>query len=306
MIAATNRPPAVAIVNPGAGRRSPTSRSDVLAALQAAFRVELLTTDGRDQGIKLAADAAAAGVPLVIAYGGDGHVNEVCNGLAGTSSALGIIPGGTMNVFARALGVPRDPLAAVRHLAALQEQPTRLVNLGLANERYFTFSSGCGFDAEAAELVERDIPNKKRFGEAFFYWSAFRVLAGAYRHRNPTMTLAGNFGEVDVSMAVACNTGPYAYLAGRAVRLAPKVDLEKGLDVFALRKMRIEALPTYAWETAVAGDFSGHRDAVYEHDQNSFTVTSDQPFLRHVDGEPLEPATEVTFSLAKDALRVKV
>lgn len=305
MIAASTRPPAVAIVNPGAGRRSPTSRSDVLSALESSFRLEVLTTGGRDQGIKLAADAAAAGVQLVIAYGGDGHVNEVCNGLAGTATSLGIIPGGTMNVFARALGIPRDPLDAVRHLADLTPTQPRLVNLGLANERYFTFSAGCGFDAEAAELVEGDIPNKKRFGEAFFYWSAFRVLAGAYRHRGPTMTLSGDFGDVPVSMAVACNTGPYAYLAGRAVKLTPQVDLDKGLDVFALKKMRIEALPLYAWETAVAGDISGHRDAVCEHDQQSFRVTSDENFQRHVDGEPLEPAREVTFSLARDALRVK-
>ena len=209
-----------------------------------------------------------------------------------------------MNVFARALGIPKEPLAAVRHLTERIGKPAREVNLGCANERYFTFSAGCGFDAEAAELVERDIPSKKRFGEVFFYWSAFRVLAGAYRHRDPTMTLSGPFGDIPVSMVVGCNTGPYAYLAGRAVRLTPKVELDKGLDVFALKKMRVEALPRYAWETAIAGDISGHKDAFYEHDLESFTVRSDQPFLRHVDGEPLEPSDQVTFSLARRALRV--
>lgn len=304
MIAASSRPPAVAIVNPSAGRLSSAARAEVFKSLGELFRLEVLTTSGRDDGIKLAQDAAESGVSTVIAFGGDGHVNEVCNGLAGTASSLAIIPGGTMNVFARALGLPRDPLAAVSHLRSLLGRPSREVNLGKANDRYFTFSAGCGFDAEAAELVERDIPNKRRFGEVFFYWSAFRVLAGAYRHRDPTMTLSGPSGDVPVSMAVGCNTGPYAYLAGRAVRLAPKVDLDKGLDVFALKKMRVEALPTYAWETVVAGDISGHRDALYEHDLDSFSVRSDEPFLRHVDGEPLDPATEVHFSLAKKALRV--
>jgi diacylglycerol kinase family enzyme len=304
MIAASQRPPAVAIVNPSAGRLSVAAREEVFAALGKAFRLDVLTTTGREHGIELAEQVARSGVSTVIAFGGDGLVNEVCNGLAGTSSALGIVPGGTMNVFARALGIPKEPLAAVRHLTERIGQPPREVNLGCANERYFTFSAGCGFDAEAAELVERDIPSKKRFGEVFFYWSAFRVLAGAYRHRDPTMTLSGPFGEVPVSMVVGCNTGPYAYLAGRAVRLTPRVDLDKGLDVFALKKMRVEALPRYAWETAVAGDISGHRDAFYEHDLERFTVRSDQPFLRHVDGEPLEPSDEVTFTLARRALRV--
>jgi diacylglycerol kinase family enzyme len=172
------------------------------------------------------------------------------------------------------------------------------------DERYFTFSAGCGFDAEAAARVERDIPSKRRFGEFFFYWSAFRVLAGSYRHRNPSMTVKGPFGEIPVAMAIACNSGPYAYLRGRAVTLAPEVKLEGGIDVFAMKKMRLEALPMYAWNSVFSGDLVSHSDAFYANDLEEFEIVADAPFQRHVDGEPLEPSTRSHFSIARDILKV--
>ncbi|MGH2754485.1 MAG: diacylglycerol/lipid kinase family protein [Actinomycetota bacterium] len=304
MISGERKLPAALIVNPNAGRAGAQERDDVVAAVEERFRVEVFTTTRRDAGIDLAADAAEHGIRLVIAYGGDGHVNEVLNGIAGTTSALGIIPGGTMNVFARALGIPRDPFAAIGHLAARAEGPNRLVNLGRMDDRYFSFSAGCGFDAECAELVERDVTNKRRFGEVFFYWNALRVLAGAYRHRNPTMVMRGPFGEIPVAMAITCNTGPYAYLAGRAVAITPEVRLEGGLDAFALKRMRIESLPLYALRS-VAGRLNAHSDAVYLKDLQAFEIHSETPFHRHVDGEPLELATSARLSLAPSALRVQ-
>ncbi|MDQ3877888.1 MAG: hypothetical protein M3290_06015 [Actinomycetota bacterium] len=296
---------AVVVINPNAGRFDSEEAERVVDRLSTRLRTEVVTTGARDVGISLAAEAAAAGVPLVVAFGGDGHVNEVANGLAGTGSALGIIPGGTMNVFARALDIPLDPLRAADHLIAALDVPERTVPLGRMDERYFTFSAGCGFDAEAAERVERDIPAKRRFGELFFYWSAFRVLASTYRHRNPSMLLEGPFGTVPVAMAVACNAGPYAYLAGRSIHLAPDVDLEAGLDIFALKRMRLEAFPLYAWRSIFSGQFIDHPDAFYRHDLTSFEVHAQQPFARHVDGEPLEPRTSSRFELVADILRVR-
>ncbi|HEY7875092.1 MAG TPA: diacylglycerol kinase family protein [Actinomycetota bacterium] len=300
-----SRPPAVLIVNPNAGRIGDADRADVIRALRSRFELDAYATTARDTGIVLAADAAGAGAELVIAFGGDGHVNEVANGLAKTSSALGVIPGGTMNVFARALEVPLDPFAAIDHLQAVLERPARTVPLGKMDERYFTFSAGCGFDAEAAERVERYVPAKRRFGELFFYWSAFRVLAGSYRHRAPTMLLKGEFGEVPVSMAIASNAGPYAYLAGMEIKLAPEVSLMGGIDVFALKTMRIEALPQYAWRSVVSKDFVNHPDCFYRSDLESFELHSEGPFARHVDGEPLAPAHSARFAIEPEALRVR-
>lgn len=294
------------IVNPNAGRLSESVRNDVLAALRARFPVEVFATTARDTGISIAQEVTDEGDRLVIAFGGDGHVNEVVNGVAQTGSVLAIIPGGTMNVFARALGLPLDPFQAIRYLeAALGKEPRR-VNLGRMDERYFTFSAGCGFDAEAAERVERYVPNKRRFGELFFYWSAFRVLAGSHRHRDPFMTLSGPFGTQRVAMAIACNAGPYAYLLNRPVAVAPQVRLEGGIDVFALRRMKIEAFPLYAWRAAISSDLVDHSEVVYESDLETFDLVGDKPFSRHVDGEPLPPRARAHFEIVRDVLKVQV
>lgn len=294
------------IVNPNAGRLSENVRSDVLAALRARFTVQVFATTARDTGISIAQEVTEAGDRLVIAFGGDGHVNEVVNGVANTGSTLAIIPGGTMNVFARALGLPLDPFEAIDHLEAALVREPRRVHLGKMDERYFTFSAGCGFDAEAAARVERYVPNKRRFGELFFYWSAFRVLAGSHRHREPLMTLSGPFGSQRVAMAIACNAGPYAYLLNRPVAVAPQVRLEGGLDVFALRRMRLEAFPMYAWRAAISGDLVDHDEVVYESDLDGFSLVADKPFDRHVDGEPLPPRSKAHFQVARDVLKVQV
>ena len=119
------------------------------------------------------------------------------------------------------------------------------------------------------------------------------------------MTLSGPFGEVEVAMAIACNAGPYAYFVGRPVDIAPRVKLDGGLDVFALRTMRLEALPSYVWRVAVSGGIAQHPDAFYETDLEVFEVSADEPFSHHVDGEPLPPTRRARFSLVNEALRVR-
>lgn len=304
MIAAATRPSGVLIVNPGAGRMSAERRLEVVDEVRRRLRVDVYETPARDAGIEVAAQAADAGVSAVVAFGGDGLVNEVANGVAGTATSLAILPGGTMNVFARAMGIPVDPLAALDALLSRWDEGPRRVPLGRIDDRYFTFSAGCGFDAEAAARVERDYRSKRTFGELFFYWSAFRVLAGTYRHRNPSMTISGDFGDVPVAMAIGCNAGPYAYFAGRSVKLAPEVSLDGGLDVFALKSMRIEALPLYAWRAVVSGDLVHHRDTFYATGLEGFRVFAEEPFARHVDGEPLPPSTSARLRVVPDVLKV--
>ena len=210
-----------------------------------------------------------------------------------------------MDVFARTLGVPRDPFDAVAHLTD-ERRTERMVTLGRMDDRYFTFSAGCGFDAEAAERVESRVTTKHRFGEPYFYWSAWRLLASTYRHRNPSMELSGHWGELGVAMVIASNSGPYAYFLGRPVQLTPTPRLDGGVDVFALRRMRLEALPAYAWKSVVSGSLSDHPDAFCSTDQENFEVRAQEPFSRHVDGEPLGPASRARFSVARNVLKVRV
>lgn len=306
MIAARPKRPAVLIVNPQAGRSSNAYRAEVVALLGRDLDLEVLTTSDRKEAIDLSRKAAGETDSLIIAFGGDGHVNEVVNGITGSDAVLGIIPGGTMNVFARSLGLPRDALDAAEHLTALDLRSARTVNLGMMDDMYFTFAAGCGFDAEAAALVESDLPGKRRFGEPFFYWSALRVLMGSHRHRRPWMTVSGPPGRERVAMAIACNTGPYAYLAGRPVRLLPEVPLDGGLSLFALRKMSVLSLPLYGWRAIGGGSLADHPNALIWADLDRFTISSEEPFPRHVDGETLDPATSAEFRLAPGSLKVLV
>jgi YegS/Rv2252/BmrU family lipid kinase len=294
------------VVNPNAGRLTSSVRKEVVGALRRRLGIETFAATARDAAIDLAREAAVSGAEVVVAFGGDGHVNEVANGVANTDARLGIVPGGTMNVFSRALGIPQDPFAAIDRLVEAMARPPRLVPLGRMDDRYFTFSAGCGFDAEVAERVERFMRSKRRFGELFFYWSALRVLVNSMNLRTPRMTLQGDFGTVPVAMAIACNAGPYAYLGRRSVNVAPHVSLDGGLDVFSLRRMRLEALPRYMWKVTVSGDLARQADVFYASDLQSFEIHAERAFHRHVDGEPLPTANSARFTIEKDALRVAV
>lgn len=304
MIAARAKQPALLIFNPRAGKLSVDSRDEVAVRLGERFSLDVVSTTSRRHAIELSRSAAADGLPLVLAFGGDGHVNEVVNGIAGTGSALGVIPGGTMNVFARSLGIPRRAQEAVDRLLSLDLGRARRVDLGLMDEHYFTFAAGCGFDAEAARLVESDLPKKRLFGEPFFYWSALRVLAGTYRARKPRMTVHASGDHVDVAMAIACNAGPYAYLLGLPVRLLPDGATGEGLDVVALSRLRLTELPWYAWRAMAGGSISRHRDAVSWQEVDELSITADEPFERHVDGETIAACDRVTFRTAPKSLTV--
>src|SRR5205823_8300394 len=119
----------------------------------------------RGHAIELGARATDEGYELVVVLGGDGTVNEVVNGLLrgydGRSPrpdrpALAVVPGGSTNVFHRALDIPRDPVEATGSLLdAIREGRSRWLGLGRANERWFTFTAGLGLDADAVRWIER-------------------------------------------------------------------------------------------------------------------------------------------------------
>src|SRR5688572_16073193 len=139
------------VVNPSATTTTPRTRDVLIAALSRDLDVEVVTTQGRGHATEVAHKASADGVDLVIALGGDGTINEVVNGLladapehrpADSVPALGIVPGGSANVLARTLGLPRDPVEATGALlAAIRDETSRQIGLGRVGERWFTFSA---------------------------------------------------------------------------------------------------------------------------------------------------------------------
>ncbi len=290
------------IMNPEARGVTPSLQHLMATALEARFKLGVTETHARDAGVEVARDAVNSGAELLIAFGGDGLVNEVVNGMAGSDATLAIIPGGTMNVFARNLGIPTNPTEAADHiLGRAGSIEPRKMSLGLANDRYFTFACGCGFDAEAAARVEAHRTAKRRYGEPYFYAAALATFAASYATRKPFLTCEGDFGTEEAVLAVGLVADTYAYLAGRPLRLGSKSSTDGTLGLFIVRRLSFIHLPRYAFG-AFTGKFGS--GAVSLADVDEFTIHGDEPVSYHVDGETLEPASKVHVRRAPFSLNV--
>ncbi|MCI0817071.1 MAG: diacylglycerol kinase family lipid kinase [Chloroflexi bacterium] len=181
------------------------------------FRWEQTTETGH--ATRIAARAAAEKVPLVLALGGDGTLNEVANGLAGTETALGTLPAGTSNIWAREAGISRKLVEAVRLMATGER---RLIDLGKAGDRYFMLFAGIGVDAQITRTVSLDM--KRHVGAAAYGVAALRE-ALRWRSRPVTVRLDGVERRMDVLMAFAGNTRLYAGLT----KITPNAVVDDGL-----------------------------------------------------------------------------
>lgn len=290
------------IMNPEARGVTPSLQHLMATALEARFQLGVTETHARDAGVDVARRAVDAGAELLIAFGGDGLVNEVVNGMAGSDATLAIIPGGTMNVFARNLGIPPNPTDAADYiLQRAGEVAPRTMSLGQANDRYFTFACGCGFDAEAAARVEAHKAAKQRFGEPYFYAAALATFAASYATRQPFLTCSGSFGSVEAVLAVGVVGGTYAYLAGRPLRLGPRNPGQGTLGLFLLQRLRYVHLPRYAYG-ALTGRFG--TGAMCRSDIGEFEVSGEIPVAYHVDGETLAPSEHIRVRPAPHTLSV--
>jgi len=210
---------AALIYNPKSGRQRHAAKlSAVLSCLEAGgFAVEAVPTAFRGQATELARERAAAGVEVVFSYGGDGTAREVAAGLLGTEVALGVLPGGTANVLPRALGLPRDPLAA----AELMSLCRRIgFDVGLAGEVPFLMMVSVGLDAHV--LARLDETLKWRFGTAAVAWQGWREW---WHYGYPEVVVSGEGEPLAGTFAAIANI---PYYAG-AFRLAPEARPDDGL-----------------------------------------------------------------------------
>src|SRR5690349_18611622 len=143
------------IVNPYATTVSDRLKNLVVYALRGSYEVDAVDTEARDHATELTREAAREGYDVVVAFGGDGTVNEAANGLAGSDTALTCLPGGRTNVYCRLLGIPTDVVDATEHLLQLADDwRPRRVDVGMVNDRTFLFSAGVGLDASVVEQVD--------------------------------------------------------------------------------------------------------------------------------------------------------
>jgi diacylglycerol kinase family enzyme len=301
---------ALLIINPRATAMTGRDAGLVVRALGSRLELDTRQTQYRGHAGELAAASAAEGYELVVVFSGDGTVNEVVNGLMRGQQerpALAPIPGGGANVFARTLGLPADAGGAVQHiLAAVAAGTRRKIGLGLAGDRYFTFSSGLGIDAEVIADMERQRARGRRASVAAYLRTTVRRYYETDRRR-PALTLRTP-GEAPVSglfMGVVTNSSPWTYLGNHPVRLA-HADFSSGLDLFALRRMRtLSSLAAlHQMMQATHTDLPSGRDIVSAAALTELAFEAARPMAFHIDGEYLGEREAVAFRFVPDAVCV--
>src|SRR6476469_8439625 len=200
MLVAGRRPPTqrmLVIVNPYATTVSDRLKNLVVYALRGRYDVEAIDTQGRGHATALSREAAHEGYDVVVAFGGDGTVNEAANGLAGSPTPLSCLPGGATNVYCRLLGIPPEIVDATEHLLRLADEwRPRTVDLGTVNDRCFTFSAGLGLDASVVQRVDSHPRLKARLGEYYFTYAAITTFVRRYLVRPPRLALEIDDQEV--------------------------------------------------------------------------------------------------------------
>jgi diacylglycerol kinase family enzyme len=296
------------IVNPYATTVSDRLRNLVVYALQSRYAVEAIDTEKRGHATQICREAATEGYDVVVAFGGDGTVNEAANGLVGSETPLTPLPGGSTNVWARTLGLPNDVVDATEHLLRVADdfQPRR-VDLGRAGERYFVFASGVGLDASVVERVDRHPLRKARYGAWYYAYAGVDIFTRRYLVRAPLVRVQAGDRTVDGVTVIVQNSDPFTYFRKRPIRVAERAGLETGtLGVAVLRHATPLELPTL-----IPRLLSGRSHTVLRHrnveslgELNALRVEAidDRPFPLQVDGDHIGEFSEVEFGAAPGAL----
>jgi diacylglycerol kinase family enzyme len=261
-------------------------------------------TEAKGHAVELAADAAAAEADAVVVFSGDGTYNEAINGAAG-KLPFGFLPGGGASVFPRALGLPRDPVAAAdRAGAALEAGRAVSIGLGRVNGRLFSFSAGIGFDAEAVRRIDRrgrDLDGR-RAGNAIFAATVIGILVEKRLRMAAEITVEG-YGRA--AFIFVANGHPYTYAGPFPVTISADADFGRGLDFVAPRELSpATALPLAI--KGIRGTLVSDPRVISDHDVDAIEVYCDRPLPLQVDGEDLGDVRDASFTAERDALAVLI
>jgi diacylglycerol kinase family enzyme len=297
------------IVNPYATTVSDRLKNLVVYALRGRYEVHAVDTEARDHATELCRAAAAEGYDVVVAFGGDGTVNEAANGLIGSQTALSCLPGGRTNVYCRMLGIPTDVVDATEHLLGLAPawNPRRL-DVGLVNDRYFLFSAGVGLDASVVEQVDAHPRLKARLGEWYYAWTGVRTFNRHYLWRPPRLQADLGDDVVDGVTAIVQSASPYTYFGNRPVHMGEGATLESGdLAGVVLQRASPIDIPTITWRAlSRRARLARHRRVHPFSELTSLTVRSldDRPLPLQVDGDYIGEVHEARFEARPRAMLV--
>ena len=303
------------IVNPYATTVSDRLKNLVVYALQGRYEVETVATEAQNHATEIGREVRDHGYDVVVAFGGDGTLNEVANGLAGTDVPVSVLPGGSTNVVCRTLGIPNDVVDATEHLIGLADDfHPRKIDLGRCNGRHFVFACGVGLDATVVRRVDAHPRLKARARQWYYTWAA---VSGLYRHylRDPVrleLELAGERHEGVT--AIAQNSDPFTYFARAPIRICEDIGLDDGTLSMALllRAKQRDMLPIASRVLSKRLHASKHRqieefDEVTEAAVRSISMDGDgqpRPFPVQVDGDYIGEHTELTFGVDPGALTI--
>jgi diacylglycerol kinase family enzyme len=304
------------IVNPYATTVSSRLKNLVVYALQGRFEVETAETEAQNHATEIGREVRDHGYDVVVAFGGDGTLNEVANGLAGTDVPVSVLPGGSTNVVCRTLGIPNDVVDATEHLLALADDwAPRKIDLGRADERHFVFSCGVGIDATVVKRVDAHPKLKSRAGPYYYTWAAVSAFYRDYMRNPVTLRVETDAGAgADGVTALAQNSDPFTYFASRPIRVCENVSIDDGtLSVGVLERATQRDMPTLIprlFSETKPG--ARHRRIEHFEDVLHATVTSTattgdgvlRPFPIQVDGDYIGEATSLELGVEPGALTI--
>jgi diacylglycerol kinase family enzyme len=292
-----------------ATKMSDRLRGLVVYALQGRYDVTVADTQRRGHAMELCQAAAAEHYDVVVAFGGDGTVNEAANGLAGSRTALTCLPGGSNNVVAKLLGIPTDVVDATEHLLLMADRwEPRTVDLGAVNGRYFTFAAGMGLDAAVVERVDSHPQLKSRFGAWYFVEAAVATFLTRYVVNPPKLEAQVDGRAIGGVSVFIQNAERYTYFKDRPVELVEGARFDSGdLAGVVLTRARPYDVPTVTFRAlSGAARIAKHKgiDAFSGAQEILVRSMDDRPIPVHVDGDHIFDTLEARFSVTPHALHV--
>ncbi len=307
---------AVLIVNPNATSTTPAGRDLLAHALESRVQLRVVHTDHRGHAIEIAQEATCSGVEVLIVHGGDGTVNEVVNGILGEGGpgsagpAVGVVPGGSANVFARALGISPDPIEATNQLVDLlgdyrRGRMWRRIGLMDCGERWGVFTAGMGVDGDVVAAVEEQRAKGRKVSASRYVRVAIReVLASARKEPRLTLHLPGHEPITGVHFAFVSNSSPWTYANSRPVWTNPDTTFETGLGVFATTSMNVWANLGLVRQMNSRKPRLEAKHLIRDDDLPWLKVTSDGPVSCQIDGDYVGKREMMEFTSVPNALAV--
>jgi diacylglycerol kinase family enzyme len=303
------------IVNPYATTVSDRLRNLVVYALQGRYEVEAVSTEAQNHATEIGREVRDHGYDIVVAFGGDGTLNEVANGLAGTDVPVSMLPGGSTNVVCRTLGIPNDVVDATEHLLALADDwAPRKIDLGLVDDRHFVFACGVGIDATVVERVDAHPRLKATAGPYYYSWAALSTFYRRYLYNAVRVRVETGGEAAEGVTAIVQNSDPFTYFASRPIRVCEGVAFDDGtLSLGVLKRATQRDMPTLIprlfSETRPA---ARHRQVEHFDDVAAATVSSisadkdgiPRPFPLQVDGDYIGERTAVALRADPGALTI--